>query len=256
MESRKRTNVDTHPQQSKARVVSECSISDNAAAIHHNATATFERLLKFQKAPEEQKVGLLRRYLEGKYKCVPGLADLLQELLVMLEQPVRHQVTALVRDKIKYAIAINGVVHQCGRENLGSPGAAHIEGDARSVYEDTKRTLLKRLFVTELMHNIEDCRQTSPSAGGIAKLRAVLELMRVGRFNRAIDDIMEHWTYDDCIRILKDGMEVYSEQRNSEQQGDTGIQMHLAALVHDLVHERFFEQLDVDRSEAEKVICA
>lgn len=171
----------------------------------------------------------------------------------MHEQPVRSQVTAMVRDKIKYAIAVNGVAHRCGRENLGPPGAS-IEGDARSVYEDTKRTLLKRLLVTEMIKNIDHCRQTSASAGGITKLRTVLELMRVGRFNRAIDDITEHWTYDDCTRILKDGMEVYFEQRNSDDKGDTAIQMQLATLVHDRVHERFFEQLKVDRSEAEKVI--
>jgi len=172
----------------------------------------------------------------------------------MQEEPVRGRVTATIRDKINYAIRVNGLVHCCGRENLGSPGTAHVEGDAKSVYDDTKRTLLKRLLVTEMVKNIDQCRQTSSKAGGIAKLRTVLELMRVGRFNRAIDDIMEHWTYDDCTRILRDGMEVYFEQRNSEDKGDTAIQMQLATLVHDRVHERFFEQLDVDRSEAEKVI--
>lgn len=42
------------------------------------------------------------------------------------------------------------------------------------------------------------------SPRGIAKLRTVLELMRFGRFDGAIDDIVEHWTYDDWARILKD----------------------------------------------------
>ncbi|KAG9319222.1 hypothetical protein KVV02_004114, partial [Mortierella alpina] len=165
-----------------------------------------------------------------------------------------NQLIEMIRGKINYAIRVNGVVHRCGRQNLESPGAAYVEGDAKSVYDDTKRTLLKRLLVTEMVKNIDQCRQTSSRAGGIAKLRTVLELMRVGRFNRAIDDIMEHWTYDDCTRILKDGMEVYFEQRNSEDKGDMAIQMQLATLVHDRLHERFFEQLDVDRSEVEKVI--
>ena len=252
MESRKRAHTDSQPAHNKGRIVGDCSISDNPVAIQHNATSTFERLLKFRKAREDVTATSLRRYLEGKFKCVPGLADLLQESLLMQEEPVRGRVTAMIRDKITYAIRVNGVVHCCGRENLGSPGG--VEGDAKSVYDDTKRTLLKRLLVTEMVKNIDQCRQTSSRAGGIAKLRTVLELMRVGRFNRAIDDIMEHWTFDDCTRILRDGMEVYFEQRNSEDKGDTAIQMQLATLVHDRVHERFFEHLDVDRSEAEKVI--
>lgn len=173
----------------------------------------------------------------------------------MHEWPERSQVTAMINDKIKYAIRVNRVVHRCG-ENLGPPDTDYIDGDARSVYEDTKRTLLKRLLVTEMVRNIDRCQRTSSSPEGIKKLRTVLELMKVGRFNRAIDDITEHWTFDDCTRILKDGMEVYFEQRNSDDKGDTAIQMQLASLVHDRVYERFFQQLKVERSEAEKVISA
>ncbi|KAF9922718.1 hypothetical protein BGZ67_010297, partial [Mortierella alpina] len=260
MEGSKRINTDSQSVRNKIHIA-DCTLSDNSIAVRRNAESTYDRVSRFRSAPEAAKADSLRRYLEKKYRCVPRLSDLLQEALQPTlsndqPQPSMNQLIKMIRGKIDYAIRVNGVVHRCGRQNLESPGAAYVEGDAKSVYDDTKRTLLKRLLVTEMVKNIDQCRQTSSRAGGIAKLRTVLELMRVGRFNRAIDDIMEHWTYDDCTRILKDGMEVYFEQRNSEDKGDTAIQMQLATLVHDRVHERFFEQLDVDRSEGEKVISA
>ncbi|KAG9319214.1 hypothetical protein KVV02_004019 [Mortierella alpina] len=78
--------------------------------------------------------------------------------------------------------------------------------------------------------------------------------MRIGRFDRAIDEVMNHWEYDDCAKILLHGIEVYFGQRHSDSQGDMAIQMKLANLVHCRVHERLYGHLDVGKSETEKVL--
>lgn len=46
MENRKQTNIDNQPVRSKTRIVGDCTISDNSIAIQHNATTTFERMLR------------------------------------------------------------------------------------------------------------------------------------------------------------------------------------------------------------------
>ncbi|KAF9948813.1 hypothetical protein BGZ72_009337 [Mortierella alpina] len=90
-----------------------------------------------------------------------------------------------------------------------------------------------------LGENILD--NNSADSAGVEKLRYVLDLMRVGRFRRAIEDIIGCWDMDDCQVIVQYGVAIFQQQKINEDSGYMSFVKYLGRLMRSGIHERLFD---------------
>ncbi|KAF9945595.1 hypothetical protein BGZ72_001181 [Mortierella alpina] len=81
----------------------------------------------------------------------------------------------------------------------------------------------------------------SPESPGAAKLRYVLDLMRVGRFRRAIEDITGCWDLDDCQVLVQYGVAIFQQQKINEDSGYMSLVKHIGRLTREGLPERFID---------------
>ncbi|KAF9921644.1 hypothetical protein BGZ67_000337 [Mortierella alpina] len=81
----------------------------------------------------------------------------------------------------------------------------------------------------------------SPDSAGEATLRHVLDLMRVGRFRGAIEDIIGCWSLDDCQVIVQYGVAIFQQQKVDNYNGYMSFAKHFAYLLQEGIHERFMD---------------
>ncbi|KAF9557889.1 hypothetical protein EC968_007403 [Mortierella alpina] len=87
----------------------------------------------------------------------------------------------------------------------------------------------------------EQERQQNNGEPSCHLLRYVLDLMRVGRFRRAIEDITGCWTLDDCQVIVQYGVAIFQQQKINEDSGYMSFVRCIGHLMREGIHERFFD---------------
>ncbi|KAF9944970.1 hypothetical protein BGZ70_004167, partial [Mortierella alpina] len=65
--------------------------------------------------------------------------------------------------------------------------------------------------------------------------------MRVGRFRRAIEDIVGCWNLDDCQVIVQHGVAIFQQQKIDEGNGYMSLVKHTGRLTREGIHERFID---------------
>ncbi|CAO3568601.1 unnamed protein product [Mortierella alpina] len=71
--------------------------------------------------------------------------------------------------------------------------------------------------------------------------------MRVGRFRRAIEDIIGCWNMDDCQVIIQYGVAIFQQQKIDEDSGYMSFVKHFGRLTREGIHERY---IDLERQTA------
>ncbi|KAI9240562.1 MAG: hypothetical protein BYD32DRAFT_408151 [Podila humilis] len=252
MEPTKRTldQIESQAKKHRVKLGKGCILSMNnlTNSVAVSVTASWAQLLRIRRYDrcESQRRDEWTRHLDSKYGCVPGLTDamfaLTWDLCRNLDQtPIMSSTTCKMQDLALRAISINGIIHQCRASTITSSA---ISTEKASLYRDNKYTMLRRYVEKIMIDDVKRCREPNDVGVLSVSLQQVhqsLCYMRDGRIDRALESVLAHWTFADCLRIMEIGMHVFFEQRLGHQHGDNAMQVSMAKLAGERIHERYME---------------
>jgi len=149
--------------------------------------------------------------------------------------------TRKMQDLALRAISINGIIHQCRASTITS---STISTEKASLYRDNKYMMLRRYEEKIMIDDVKRCREPKDVGVlyvGLQQVHQSLCYMRDGRIDGALESVLAHWTFVDCLRIMEIGMHVFFEQRLGYQHGDNTMQVSMAKLADERIHERYIE---------------
>ncbi|KAI7818233.1 hypothetical protein BC939DRAFT_298577 [Gamsiella multidivaricata] len=194
--------IDTNNNNKKTSINAQpkCKIDSTSPTINLNVHTTWDAILQ---AIRKNKQEIIQIHVQLRNTCVPDRPNHLMPFLTDAYEKrlyARDYATAKVRAITEHGIKSNGTIHCCAIASFLQPSTSNVSTAPNSSYtqhvgnkNSWLRHYTRQYLITRITDNNPTTHFDAQAADAIAHLQKVLQHMRYGRIDTAIQELLHHW---------------------------------------------------------------